>query len=466
VIKIYSLITDIFLTYVLLVLICPLFLLDTFVLTLSKEGANAISEYFSYSESAQSFIPFFIVWYVFSFIQTLIFGTTLGQFLLGLRNFTQEESRKFTFFKLFFLRIKTLIFSLVLIPGQSYISHNSFFKAVRKVGLIFILIFSWLSPLLLQTSEKVTPISIIPENQIKKLKTLQTRSLSSYSQSLGIELKTEQTPRYFLLPLMSAKRSDEIHRGFQFIDLKTNSQITIQEIGHIDYTEIEDRLEYANPFFSQLHHGAISKKSPQLIKELIVQGLKISPLSFTKAIQHFGPFFGSAILLNEEIIGRFKSDEQSLTSPVVKFFHANSPFFVIRYGKIDLLYFFTERSISILSIPATNPVLTEAFHDEILSALKFSPGHQAPTIKSIGILEAMDAFLSGDERSFLTYYINEANKLTQTPLIIDGTNLSESSKNFIAQNITLNQKIIRNKDIFKLFNDLKIVLTTTAEKSP
>jgi hypothetical protein len=38
----------------------------------------------------------------------------------------------------------------------------------------------------------------------------------------------------------------------------------------------------------------------------------------------------------------------------------------------------------------------------------------------------------------LTYYINEANKLTQAPLIIDDVNYSENAKAAFSKNITLN----------------------------
>jgi hypothetical protein len=467
VIKLYAMLTDIFITYMIMVIIFPLLLVDSAIEKLLFSGAELLYSYWPYPQTMNSFIKFFIGWYVLSFMQTLIFGTTFGQYLLGLKNYTKNGTRKLSFGRLFFLRLKTLFFSLFLIPGQSYISNNFLFKAIRKTGLAIILVSAIVSPLFLLTFPFNSDIAVLVPPQKKNTKSvLHTVTVSSFSQALGVSIKTEMSPRFFLLPLLQSDSQGVARsRGFHFFDLKTKRDLKVMEVGSISYEDLERQFEYANPLFSALHKRPLHLMARIKIKELIANTLMLSPLTLTDAFTPFGIFFGSTILVKKELLSLFVSEAQLAQGSVVMFFSKDNPFFILRHAKADLVYFFAEKGISVLSI-VTDPdaLMEQGFENEILSKFQFVAPDFADNFqssKSLGILEALDAYLLQDEQTLLTYYINEANKLSRNPIIIEGVDLSEAARAAFIQNISANQKFVKTKTIHTSFEALKTQLTST-----
>jgi hypothetical protein len=466
VIKLYAILTDAFITYMIMVILFPLFLIDSAIEKLLFSGAEILYSYWPYPETMNSFIKFFLAWYVLSFMQTLIFGTTFGQYLLGLKNFTKQDTRKLSFGRLFFLRLKTLFFSLLLLPGQNYISNNFLFKAIRKTGLVIVLVTAILSPLFFLPFPFNSNISVLPPPKKKTKSALHTITLSSFSQELGVSLKTEMSPRFFLLPLLqSSQEKMERTRGFQFFDLKTKRDLKVMETGSISYESLNRQFEYANPLFSALHKRPLHLMSKIKIKELVSEALMLSPLTLTDAFEPFGIFFGSSVLVKKDLLSLFVNETQLAQGSVIRFFSTDNPFFILRHGKADLVYFFSETGISVLSIESGTDVLMEqGFEDEILSKFQFVAPDFAdnfPATRAIGILEALDAYLLQDEQTLLTYYINEVNKLTRNPIIIEGVDLSEAAKAAFIQNISANQKFVKNKTIHTSFEALKTQLAST-----
>jgi hypothetical protein len=466
VIKLYAILTDAFITYMIMVIVFPLFLIDSAIEILLFSGAEILYGYWPYPETMNSFINFFLAWYVLSFMQTLIFGTTFGQYLLGLKNFTKQDTRKLSFGRLFFLRLKTLFFSLFLLPGQSYISNNFLFKAIRKSGLVIVLVTAILSPLFLLPFPFNSNISILPPPKKKNKSALHTITISSFSQELGVSLKTEMSPRFFLLPLLQSNQEKmERARGFQFFDLKTKRDLKVIETGFISYESLNRQFAYANPLFSALHKRPLHLMSKVKIKELISEALMLSPLTLTDAFTPFGIFFGSSVLIKKNLLSLFASEAQLSQGSVIRFFSTDNPFFILRHGSADLVYFFSEKGISVLSIESGTDVLMEqGFEDEILSKFQFVAPDFAdnfPATRALGILEALDAYLLQDEQTLLTYYINEVNKLTRNPIIIEGVNLSDAAKAAFIQNISANQKFVNNKTIHTSFEALKTQLAST-----
>lgn len=463
VIKIYAMVTDIFLTYMALVIVVPLLLVDATVLHLLKNGARLISVYYPYPETMNSCIKFLLAWYSLSFVQTLIFGTTFGQYLLGLKNYTKEESRKLSFGRLVFLRLKTLFFSVFLFPGQSYVSNNLLFKAIRKTGLVIVLVFALLSPLFLLTFPYNTPVSDLPLEKRQAVKSLYTKTISSSSKTLEIKLQTELSPRFYLLPLLRQEgpSAQTPLLGFQFFDLKTGNEFIIEQIGSISYEDIENQFEYGNPLFSAIHRAPLHVLPKKKIKGLIQKSLMLSPLSLSEAFKPFGIFFGSSVLLKKELLTLFTSESLLASGSIAQFFTPESPLFLLRHAKTDLIYLFGGQGIIVLSIQSnTEGLLTQVFEREILGRMSFDSNEATEASRPLEILEAIDAYLAQDEQTLLTYYINEANKLVRNPIIIEGVDLSRAARKAITQNISMNQKMIKNKTISQSFDALKSQLTS------
>ncbi len=114
--KFYALLADFFFTYLILVTLLPLVFADTIALKL----LNFLNS-FVFPSGNHAFFKFFIAWYVFSFAQTMVLGTTLGQFFMGLQN--KNES---TYGRLILFRLKTFVFSLLVSTAGLVIFSTGF----------------------------------------------------------------------------------------------------------------------------------------------------------------------------------------------------------------------------------------------------------------------------------------------------------------------------------------------------
>jgi hypothetical protein len=219
VIKLYTMVVDAFITYIILVVGLPLVFADQFALSIFNYFSSLV-----FPHSNHSFYSFFIAWYLLSFAQTLVFGTTIGQFILGLRNNPEN-----TFGKLIIFRLKTFLYSLFLFPSQNSVKNTLLFKGIRKVGIIIIMIFILISPFLLPSpyNSNLTTVS----SEQKGLKELHTRTIMSYSKDLNLSLSAELPFRYYLLPTVT----NLTKRGFELADLKTGQSLIVSEVDDLIY---------------------------------------------------------------------------------------------------------------------------------------------------------------------------------------------------------------------------------------
>jgi hypothetical protein len=436
-IKLYAFVFDLFITYLFLIIAFPLLLIDEYANRFFNYASSLIS-----SRGDHSFLKFFIAWYIFNFIQTLIFGGTLGQFLLGLNQVSTE-----TFSNLIMIRVKTFFYSLLGIPPQNSYRETFFFKAMRKMGAILVMIFILISPFLLPLPFN-TPITLMASSSQHK-KELKTRTILAYSKELGMALSTELPYRYYLLPNLTDENKK---RSFQFIDLKTSESMIVRQSAEIKYSDIESKLTYGNPMYGLLHHTAFKDLPLKKKKELIANSLLLSPLHVAESTVSFGPFFGSAILTKD-----FLLDSISANDLVLKTYLPEVPVMFISSSTHDYFYLFEADHLSRFSIEAKNKGnLLEVFEEKIFSQLTVE-NDDYPVLhhKGISIFSAQEAFLHGEERTFLTYYTNEVNSLNNVKITQDEVDLTETAKLALSRNIDSVLKFIADPSVAKSFNDIK-----------
>ena len=441
-IKFYSLIVDAFLTYVVLVILLPLIYVDRFAISIFNYLSSLIFPNYSHS-----FFSFFIAWYLLSFAQTLIFGGTFGQFLLGLRN-NQDN----TFGRLIFYRLKTFTYSLFLLPSQNTVKTNLIYRAIRKVGMVIILIFILGSPFLLPLPYN-SHLTLLGDDQVGT-KDLHTRTIISYSKDLQMNLSAELPFRYYLLPSIESINK----RSFELVDLVSGEILTISEVDNLNYEVIESQLKYGNPLYSTLHKSSFIQSSLEEKKMLIQSAFLVSPIHFIKNTKEFGPFFGSALLLKKSLINANPENDM-----ILKNYNSKTPLFNLSSSKQNFYYLLgPDRMTRYLVNSVNKSNLVEVFEQAIMTKLSLvsvdSENFNKPNNQNATILEAQDAFLHGDEHTFLTYYVAIANSLTNTRIIHAESDYTEQAKLAVIKNINGFLKFIKDKSVYRSFNDIKILL--------
>jgi hypothetical protein len=440
-IKFYSMVADFFFTYLFLVTLLPLIYAETY----SRKILEFLTSFIFKSED-HSFFKFFVAWYFLSFIQTMIFGTTIGQFLLGLRN-----KNTATYGKLILFRFKTFIFSLLLLPAQNMVSEKLFFKGFRKIGIIIIFLFIIVSPLLLPSPFNKS-LAIVKDAAISE-RDIHTRTIISSSTALKMSLRTDLSTKYLILPFIF--KSPDM-RSFQFIDLINNQSIIIYQNEKISYDDIDRQLEYGNPFYGLLHLTAFKNLSLQKRKEVLSNILTLSPFNLKDTAPNFGPFFGSIVLFKKHLL-----DVANTNDTIVKFYASETPAMFIGSAQQDFFYLLAPDGLERFVVDSTKRgPLVAAFENEIYSKLLSDP--YAVDIKNnqhVEILEAQDAFLHGDEHTLLTYYVGVANNLSNLKDIQTDTGLTNKARAAVVKNIEVVQKFIKDKAVNKAFDDIKNQLT-------
>lgn len=440
-IKFYSLICDIFFTYLLLAVVFPLVRGNVF--------AKNIINYFTsivFPLRHHSIFYFFVAWYILSFAQTLILGTTIGQFLLGLRYKTTNS-----FFKIVYLRIKAFIFSLLLLPAQNTYKSNFVFKAMRKVGIFVIIIFILFSPFIMPAPFN-TPVTLINiDDQITK--ELHTRTISSFSKDLGMGLSTELSYRYMLMPLISGGLR---RRSFQFVDLIKNQSLTVVEKENYAYEELQERLSYANPLYSVVQPISFSILPIKDKKQILEDALLITPLHLKNSAKSFGPFFGNALNLKSLLLDKNEGNDIAL-----KTYKHETPLLFIGSTQQDFFYLFGPTSLLKFQVESQgNRSLAAVFEKFVFSKLVPEPDAQfAVTDTKPTILSVQDAFLHGHEDSILTYYVEIANSLMKEKTMYEEVDLTEKAKLALLGNIKSNQKFITDVNVYRSFTNLINQLT-------
>ncbi len=437
-IKIYAIITDAFITYAIMVSVLPLVYVDKYLLGFLHYVTNLIIP-----GSTSSFFQFFVAWYILSFMQTMVLGTTFGQIALGLR-FESNAS----FGKLILFRFKTFFYSLFMLPAQTKVLETFFFKAIRKAGIIFIFAFILMSPFLLPAPYNTPVISINNKNSSVK-HDLRSRSVYSHSENLQLTLQTELSFRYYLLPSVVENATK---RAFVFTDLESGRSIEIRETEVLSYDELEAQLQYGNPLYSLLHRTKLNELTLKEKKEIVENILSLSPIKFMSTTASFGPFFGSGILLKEKFLGGNSSSDIT-----VKAYAPETPVISVSSSQQDFFYLFGKDGIHRFVIDApSRGGMTAILEDSFFT--KFTADSEGPEIKNtqvVTLLQALDAFLQGNEQSFLTYYIIEANSLSNVKILHAEMDLTETAKLALIKNIEAVQKFIKDKNVYKSFNDIK-----------
>ena len=438
--KIYSLIFDIFITYLALTVLLPLVLSQDYVIAVINYLASVL-----FPLKSHSFFKFFIAWYLVSFAQTLVFGTTLGQFLLGLRH--QGENK---FGKLIFFRLKTFLYSLFLIPAQNSLSPNFLFRGIRKVGVFIFLMFIIVSPFFMPAPFNL-PLTIMSATDSAH-KELRTRSIFSYSKDLGINLTAELSPRYLLTPYVL----DPKKRAFQFFDLKTNSSIIVHEEKNFSYEDLEDLIEYGNPLYRSFHKLSFKELPLKEKKEMLQTALLSSPAMTKNLLLNYGPFFGSSTLLKARLMEGITTLDST-----AKFYAPSSPMFFIGSKNVSYFYILGPHDIKTFVVDTPKKgALVNVFEEEIWSKLLLETESSVVLNKmAVGLFEAQDAFLHGDEQTFLTYYVGVANNLSNVRIIHAEADLTDAAKRAVAKNISDVAKKMINKNVQKSFADIKNQLT-------
>lgn len=436
VIKLYTLLVDAFITYLILVVGLPLVFANGFALSIFNYFSSLV-----FPHNAHSFFSFFIAWYLLSFAQTLVFGTTFGQFILGLRNNPDN-----TFGKLIFFRMKTFIFSLFLLPAQNSVKNTLLFKGIRKVGIIIVLLFILISPFLLPSPYN-SNLTLVSSDQIG-LKELHTRTIMSYSKDLSISLSAELPFRYYLLPTIK----NATKRAFQLIDLKADESLIVEEVDDISYESFEEQLEYGNPLYSTLHKSPLLDSTLKEKKALVESVLLLSPINLKESAKALGPFFGSGVLVKESMMnGNLKNDM------VLKTYLPETPILFLSSTQQDFFYLFgPERMRRFVADSIHRGSLVTVFEQSIFTKLiQDNSNPLKPNNQNVTLLEAQDAFLHGDEQTFLTYYVGIANSLSNVKIIHAEVDLTDKAKLAVIRNIEAVQKFIKNKNVYKSFNDIK-----------
>lgn len=435
VIKLYTLVVDAFITYLILVVGLPLVFADKFALSIFNYFSSLV-----FPHNTHSFFSFFVAWYLLSFAQTLVFGTTIGQFILGLRNNPDN-----TFGKLIFFRMKTFIYSLFLLPAQNSVKNTLLFKGIRKVGIIIVLVFILISPFLLPSpfNSNLTKVT----NDQRGLKELHTRTIMSYSKDLNISLSAELPFRYYLLPTIIKATK----RAFQLIDLKSGESIIVEEVDDLSFESLEEQLEYGNPLYSTLHKSPLTEATVKEKKALVESVLLLSPINLKESAKALGPFFGSGVLVKESLMnGNLKNDM------VLKTYLPETPILFLSSSQQDFFYLFgPERMRRFVADSIHRGSLLTVFEQSVFTKLIQDNNPLKPNNQNVTILEAQDAFLHGDEQTFLTYYVGIANSLSNVKIIHAEVDLTDKAKLAVIRNIEAVQKFIKNKNVYKSFNDIK-----------
>ena len=441
IIKIYSMMTDFFFTYLVLVTLLPLVYIDTYSRKILEFLVSLI-----YQTGEHSFLKFFIAWYFLSFAQTMIFGTTIGQFLLGLRNKNTS-----TYGRLILFRMKMFIFSLFLLPAQNTVSERLFFKGLRKAGILIIIAFILFSPFLLPTPFNKSIVTII-DSAISK-KDLHTKTYVTSSKAMQVSLRTDLSTRYLLLPFIFKSPG---MRAFQLIDLKTDHTIIVYHDENILYDDIDKQLEYGNPFYFLLHSDPLKNLSIKNRKEIIMNSLILSPFNLRETATRFGLFFGSTILLKKQLL-----DVTKTSDTIVKIYAPETPVIFVGSTKEDFFYLLTPDGLERFVVDSSNRApMVSVFENDIFTKLLFeSDIIDITNNQNVEILEAQDAFLQGDEHTLLTYYIGVANNLGKAKVIQVDQDLTNKARFAVIKNLDEVQKFIKDKSVYRAFDDIKKQLT-------
>lgn len=453
--KVYGFVFDLLFTYFLLVFLLP----ASGVLPKVQALFYPMTEFFNttliekYPEIAGykilSLLEFLVSFHLVMVTAALLLGNTPGAFLLGLRpsgaSFLGRRFKAYLYCLINIFALPLLVADIPLFRGRTIKEWLTFFNREVSPTLLYRLsrttlvpalsLFFFFSPLFL----KFPFSAVVVEDKIlePRYKDVHVRFVSSLSSAFGTELKSELNSQYSLLPFFTRGKI-----GFTLFDHSSGKALVAAEDWRMNSNEALYKLRFANPLSSlYLPNENLGNEN---LKNRAFSALMVSPLSFAKAFQHFGPFLGNAVLFKNEFVKSFTNQDSLLATP----FNEKNPFLLLSSGSAHRLFWFTPKQIIAFTISAPHQTkLLEHFTRDILSGMRFNQAY-GNKLANPQILEVLDAFERENHQTLLTYYIYEAK---------NSHNKNPSWQHFLKQNI-LQTKLALNgtthKNIEKSFDDV------------
>ncbi|NOT77711.1 MAG: FHA domain-containing protein [Bacteriovoracaceae bacterium] len=414
VIKLYALLLDFFLTYFLLTSISPLAGVHELSFSLYQVLSEIVMPY-----SSHSFWPFFFIFYFLRLVQILLFGTSIGQLLMGLGTIPKS-----TVLGIIGLRIKIVVCALFLYPAQNIASNHFFFSALRKVGVFLLFLFILISPLLLPQLT-ITKLNI---SESKGLSELNTVSYLTTSENYKLTLNLEIPPRFSVYPI-AKKRAPETF-GIKIYDLKEKKNLEITEHHTLLIDSIEEALRFANPFLSFHQKLPLRNQSRQDQKEIIQKILLTSIDDISSQIKTFGLFFANNVFVKNLIIRDIEKTDLNLRA-----FLNDAPFISLENQNILYTLLFSGEKLISLKLDKTsgNSALQTLATTQLLN--KWTINEKTAANQGLDFLEILDAFKRQDEQTVLTYYINSAKKPLENKILYREEDFTEAFKVALKSNI-------------------------------
>lgn len=377
--KVQALMLDFHLTYVLVVVLAPLF-----------HQTQTLTQLIGVLP-AFSFLRFVVFVWLFKVVTSLLFSKSPGEALVGLTNREKNFLKRFA--SIFFLSL------------HDQKKDFFFFTFMRKIGFVFLILLCLAAPFFLPApfSTQVTK----EKEKTPTLMTLQTQTVQGYSRDLGLSLKAEIAARYYLTPVFNRNNK----RDFALHDIESGDQIKIQQVNEIGFDEIEKTLQLGNPFFQKL-----SQKSGP--KELVSALLLFAPLQIGPLYQWLGPYWGSAFAVKKEIIQHLQSDE----AVTLNTYSESLPLIKLQTQHSELILLFAREKL--ISFKITSPVpynqgLDQVLHHSVLTQFYLDETNDSGVSNGeVDMLTAQDDWSRGKVTGPLTYFQNEAKKLSKSNAVL------------------------------------------------
>lgn len=381
-----------------------------------------------------TFLPLslFVFFWLLRISTGLVFGKTPGEFILGLKSDKYSlQTRLAPVFFLSFLEQK---------------KEQFIFRFMRSWGFLFLLYLIMCSPFFLPGSIQ-TPVSSVKVST-PQLKALQTFTVKGHSQDWNIGIKADVGVQYFLLPVFNKDKK----AALSLFNVSSKKELQFLEVKSFKNSELYKLFHYANPLW---------KKNETLsLKEQVKTALTLSPLNIMPTLKEVGPFFGSSLLLKKEILDLMHSNEDVMINDR----SSSLPLLILNNSNSELVLLFTKNQVIIFSVVGPKPYdhgLSEAFHHSVLT--QFYWESEEPFWESsqgTDILRPFDEKEHGIITALLTYYSNEAKKLSKSNVINQslGVQDAENKKSILKNVLSRLEKNPRDEIIAKSIKEINDLL--------
>jgi hypothetical protein len=385
-------------------------------------------------------VQLIVVFYLLRILSGLIFGRTIGEILVGLYSDRYSlQTRVGPLFFISFLELK---------------SEKLPFRFMRKWGFLFVLFLCVSSPFFLPGSSLIQVTSA--KSKAPLLKALQTFSVSGHSFEWSLGLKADISVQYYLLPVFQKEKKASL----SLFNIHSKKELHFKEVKTFSENELKKTIKYANPLTK-----LFSKKLT--LKEEIKNVLTLSPLSLSSTLENHGPFFGGSILLKKEILSLLNFNQDVLIDEM----GSSLPLLILSDGTKELVLLFTEDQMLAFSLTGPKPYdhgLHEAFHHTILTQFYWETDESLrESSEESDILRPLDEIKHGNITALLTYYSNEAKKLSKSNVINQsfGVLYLENKKSILSSVLSRLDSASRDEIVAKSIREIKNFLNDEGKKS-